>query len=303
MDPRDGIVEFFESTLVKTTVILLGAAAAVAKLFQLALPSSVQIIATILLVLAGIYVLFMVLRTALSGGRKVTAEDVYRYMANRYGVGYRSIEVECIIDEDGSGELKRTVHVEAHSQLAELDTFLVVREEPPPGKTWDLDLVDVRSLTTGRDVSMKLKILKDGKLSGLIAIAPPLDLGEQVVYEMTEKLPLGLFAVNLTKPELEQRKTPYDYVAWTINRPTRNLALMIHIPRDIKPRAFRTEVRRATPAPGIPSAEIQYEEQKRLEKPQLKEPMRGQFALELDVDCPMVGLMYILRWDPLETAS
>jgi hypothetical protein len=234
-----------------------------------------------------------------AGPAPSVAENAYRYSAERYGIGYGWLEVQCTIHPDGSAEVQRKVEVEGHSEISELDTFLLIPEKPPPGEKWDIDFVQVRSLSPGYNVSLIHIPEQEGKLSALIAISPQLGEGQSVIYEMIEKLPPRLYAINFTKEELAKRKSPYDYFGWNINRPTRRLSLRVYFPEDVKPDVYVLEVRYASAAPGIPSESFQYKEQGRLEKPSLVGPEGGRYFLKLDVDYPMIGLVYILRWQPL----
>jgi hypothetical protein len=134
-----------------------------------------------------------------------------------------------------------------------------------------------------------------------MVISPPLIEGQQVRYELVEHLPEGLYGVNLTRAQQRVRKTDYDYFGWTINRPTRKLRLRTYFPERLEPTDYGVEVRYASAAPGIPSVAYQLEEQGRLERPSLDGPDGGRYSLKLDVSYPMIGLVYILRWLPLES--
>jgi len=292
------IVHFLDSGPVKTAIALLGAAAALAKLLDLAAPAVIKPAATVLLVLVGVYAAWLVIRALFSVERRTSAEAVYRYMARRYGVGYRRADIAVEIKDDGSGTYTRVIDLQAFSEIADLDTFLVIGEPSPPGESRIMDLIDVVSLSSGRDVSKKSKVSKDGTLSVLAAFAPQLDPGDSVAYRMSEALPAGLFAVNLTGEQLAQRATPYDYFGFTINRPTRSMSLRVMFPQGMRPLSYRVEVKRASAAPGIPSPEIQVEEQRQLRKEPLRRAPDGRWELTLDVDCPMTGLVYLWRWEP-----
>ena len=82
------------------------------------------------------------------------------------------------------------------------------------------------------------------------------------------------------------------------NRPTRKLVLSIHFPDGLRPKPFDVEVRYASASPGIPSDQIQVKEQTRLQ-PSMEVPAPGRHVLELDVDYPMIGLIYLVWWRPL----
>jgi hypothetical protein len=236
----------------------------------------------------------------ITDARLTDGEGAYRYFAMRYGIGYKQLDVDCTIRLDGSARVRRTVEVEAFSQTKQLDTFLLIPESPPSDREWDIDLLAARSLSPDFSVSIPKVLEQDGKLSAKLEISPQLGEGQQIVYELVEKLPAGLYAVDFTEADLANRKTPIDYFGWTVNRPTRSLNLDVYFPVDTKPDSFGFEVRYASVAPAFPSDNYQREEEKRI-RPTLIGPEGGRYCLRLCVDYPMIGLVYILSWEPLKS--
>lgn len=233
---------------------------------------------------------------------RTQAENAYGYFAMRYGIGYGELGVDCTIRLDGSGQVVRNVKVEAFSQIKELDTFLLIPETSPPDSKWDIDLLAVRSLSPDFNISIANVLEQDGRLSAKLEISPQLGVGQYMVYELTERLPPRLYAVDLTAAELASRETPIDYFGWNVNRPTRSLDLAVYFPEDTKPDSYGFEVRYASVAPAFPSENKQHEEEKRI-RPALIGPEGGRYLLKLHVDYPMIGLIYILSWKPLTTKS
>jgi len=228
------------------------------------------------------------------------AELAFRHYAKRYGISYHLMQVECSIREDGSALVQRRVTLEAYSEVSELDTFLVIPESARPrGKERDIDNVGIRSATPGWEVSPIRAFEESGRLYTEIPISPPLKEGQSITYELTEKLPPGLYAIGLSKKQLATRETPEDYFAWNISRPTRKLTLKVFFPEGVKPTVHGVEVRYASAAAGFPSKRSHYEEKKRLERPFLGDPEGGRYVLKLDVDYPMIGLVYFLNWQPV----
>jgi hypothetical protein len=220
----------------------------------------------------------------------------YEYQANRYGVGYQDFDVHCIIDEDGSATVVRDVQVEAFSTVGELDTFIRIKEEDPFGQSRN---IKKGKITTRSDRNLKLIVIeeKPGMLLADIKIAPSLKKGEKLQYAIEEHLPKGLFAINLDEDELSKRETKYDYFGWHINRPTKSFALKVEFPPNIIPIDYDAEVKYAASA-GNPSNRVQYEEQNNL-KPIIVEHNANRSILRLEVNYPLYGLVYILRWEPV----
>ena len=229
----------------------------------------------------------------------IDAEETYRHLAQRYGMGYNQLEIHCTITPDGSALVQRKMTLEAYSEIGELDAFLLIPEPQSPGEeARKITAIDISSLNPGWNVSLADTFEALGSLYTVIRISPPLSEGQSIAYQLTEMLPSGLYAIGFTKEELAARKTPYDYFGWNINRPTRKLSLRVWFPEAVKPNVYSGEVRYASAAPGFPSERLQHEEQKRLERPSLIGPEGGRYFLKLDVDYPMIGLIYILRWQP-----
>ncbi len=227
-------------------------------------------------------------------------EAMYQYMAQRYGIGHGDLLAEVSLASDGSAQTRQRVRVESFSIVDHLDTFVripeadsssqVVRQPQSP---------TIKSLTEGRRVIVTHQKAKERALSLVMAILPPLQEDEYCIYELVEQLPIGLYAVN--DETLAKRNTPYDYWGWSINRPTRRLSLRVCFPTSINvtPYDYSAEVQYASAAPGLPSQHQQKEEQTRLRNKPVVTTEENQYVLTLDLDYPMIGLVYILKWKPL----
>lgn len=294
----DSVGEFLGSKRGVALIAITTLTSTFVKMIDAALPQLVRPIVIFFLALCVLSISWIIYAKVSGKTRSQDAERAYHYSSERYGVGYRRLEVECTIRPDGSARVQRRVEVEAFSEIRQLDTFLLIPELPPSGEEWNIDPVQVRSLSPEYNVSRRT-FGQQGRLSALIMIAPQLGAGEQFTYELTEQLPAGLYAIDLAEEKLAKRQ-PYDYFGWSINRPTRKLSLKVYFPEEIKP-VYDSEVRYASAAPGIPSESFHLEERKRFAKPNLIGPQGGRYVLTLEVDYPMIGLIYILRWQPLKT--
>lgn len=229
------------------------------------------------------------------------AEQAYNYSATRYGVGYELLEIECFINEDGSATVKRKVTLMSFSEINKLDTYLLIPEKSPSGAPREIASGEIRSLTPKTSINKGELREEFGRLSVEIIISPSLSVGSSASYEMTERLPPRLYAVRSSREEIRSREAQYDYFGWNVNRPTRKLSLRVYFPGfpyPIKPDIYGAEVRYAS-ASGFPANRIQHEEQKNLKGPILTE-QGDRYYLDLEVEYPMIGLVYILRWQPIE---
>lgn len=308
-----------ESKWIRGIAFLVGLIAGIAKVADSIIPTAVQPIVTVCLVITAIYLVAVIAQLFIErtiteqiekkNNKQVSydkhtfvenAEHTYQYISERYGIGYLSLDVQWNIKEDGSALLQRTIDTKAYSTVERLDTYLLVPEGDPVGNERHISHDIIESLDPDPDRNITLIDIKRelNKLSALIAISPPLNPGDTTKFRMKERLSTGLYAVNLSPSEVSQREKPYDYSGWTINRPTKKLSLQVFFPEGMKPKVYGAEVRYAS-ASGFPSEQLQYEEQKRLNKARLLGPEGGRYVLTLDVDYPMIGLIYILRWHPI----
>jgi len=221
-------------------------------------------------------------------------EAAFRFHAMRYGMGHRSLDVCCFIQEDGSAIVRRRAIIEAYAELSQLDTFLVIPEESPPGeKERKLAYKSLRSLTAGRSISLIHTPGEARALSLVMAISPPLNKGETLEYILEEYTHDKVYAVDITMEELLKRASPYDYFGWNVTRPTQRLSLKVIFPDGVRPSEYAVEVRYASAGPSLVSERKQVEEQNRLEQPVL-EREGDSYVVKLNVDYPMTGLVYLL---------
>lgn len=225
--------------------------------------------------------------------------DVYIITADRYGIGYETLEVSCTIKEDGSAIIRRKVKVRAYDRVSEIDNFLLTPEKLPTNG--EITNLNVKSLTNGYTVTSHIKV-EQNRTSAILSFTPPLSEGECLEYEMIEELSKNFYAINFSNEEIEARENPFDYFGWNINRPTRNLSLKVHFPEKSKPNFYRTQVKYASTS-GFPSDRLQYREQAHLKKPILDGPDGDRFILTLKIEYPMIGLIYVLYWQPIAKST
>lgn len=231
----------------------------------------------------------------------VDAEQTYTFTAMRYGMGYANLSVSLSIRDNGSAQVKRTVRVEAYSSLDGLDVSLINPEKTEHNqKQTPIGLETIRSLNANWTIP-KSKIQRQenfGHFWANFSISPQLQYGDVFDFETIENAPAGLYAVSLTHEELSKRKTSFDYFGWSIDRPTRYLSLHVEFPEGMRPYDIKTQVMYAAVG-GIPAKRFQVEEQKRLTYPTI-EKIDKHYYLTMDVAYPMIGLVYIIGWNPLE---
>ena len=286
-----------QSPIVRGLALIIGVLAGLSAIFARIFPdpSLTRLIAYICLAAV---VLFLVI-TLLEKLVRPESEIAYKYSAKRYGIGYGELTVTCTIRGGGSALIERQVTVEAYSRLSSLETSLLIPEPSTTGKKREFTSRPRIETTTDHNVSIAKVIEQERKQFAEITFSPELREDEIGGFKMTENIPPGVYAIDLSKEELEKRKTPYDYFGWNIDRPTRALHLRVYFPDGVKPKIYGSEVRYAPVMQDITTTRLQYEEQKHIMGPSLVGPEGGRYILQLDVGFPMIGLIYIVRWQPI----
>lgn len=301
MDNR--FLTLLESRTAQGVALLITVVAGVVQVIETALPGAVRPIALVVLILFAAYLGGAVVTTLIRRrSRNLTpplspAQVAYDYDADRYGIGYESLDIECLVGVDGGAQVERKVTVAAHSRIETLDTYLVVPERSASGTPFAIDTLKLEALSGDRELTFAPLRDQSGKVTVGINFSPPLLAGETTAYGLRQVVAPGTYAVNLPAAELAQRELP-DYFAWNINRPTRRLVIRIYFPEAAKPTIYGARAQYAS-ASGLPSRTDHHKEQLGGHlKTRMRGPFGGQYVLELTVDQPMVGLIYMLQWTP-----
>ncbi len=301
MDPLD---RFLDSQIFRRLAVVFGVIGGLLKVVDIYFPNINLIpITTLLLGFFCFYIGAILLRSLIYWIRNVNEID-YKYQAKRYGMGYDSFELQCIIDLDGSAKVIREVKTKAYSEISVFDTFIRIQEKDPDGKSRDVELGEIESNDKNRQLT--LRTIKNqpgsGNISAKIDVYPPLKSGDILSYRISDfYLPKGLFGIDLSRQELQKRENPIDYFGWHINRPTRKFTLQIFFPAGRQPVVFRSEVRYAKAAGDI-SDQGPTEEAKNLKPPTLSRS-GDRYVLNLEIEYPLSGLIYMIGWYPVSRNS
>jgi len=330
----DKLNRFLDSPVFRRFALILGFIGTILKFLDTYFSTTITTITTIALIIIGIYLgavilrilsnwiiqkinlkfrefqaslgseLINVLRSEFSNQEKSKLilpfddELDYEYQAKRYGMGYSSFEVQCVIEPDGSAKVIREVTIEAYSELSSLDTFIRIAEKDPDGKSRDVEIGQIETKDKDRQLTLKPITSQQGRTLAKIDIYPPLKSGETLHYIISDfHLPKGLFGINLSREEISKRENPIDYFGWHINRPTRKFVMQIYFPTGGQPVGFRSEVR-YTKAAGDISDQKPIEEEKKLKKPVFSRS-GDRYVLNSQIDYPLSGLIYMVGWNPI----
>lgn len=231
-----------------------------------------------------------------SEDREAQDEQIYQYLAERYGLGYLLHSTKCTIAYDGSAQVIRNVTVEAYSEVSSIDSFIRIPEEGPDGVPTKIAPGNLKSFDYHK-LDWKPVERIAGKFRAKITIEPPLQPGETLKYQILEsKLPTGLYAIDKTQAEIEARENPIDYWGWQITRPTKRLVLEVVFPFGSRPANCEIGVYHAI-SPGV--ADEHYPPKALLDI-QNAEVTINDFddSFYKEFDYPVFNMIYSLRWKP-----
>jgi uncharacterized protein YfkK (UPF0435 family) len=241
-------------------------------------------------------------------------EPAYLYLARRFGLGIQSAQIECSINLDGSASSERTVVIEAYTKIEEIDTFMLFPDADDI--IAKLNIVNFSVLDDkkyfgkykiGTDIlaiKAKTKIEIFNSASRMkIYFSPALEIGDRITYILKEEAIGSVFVLanpyDNDSPSIEETES----FAWPIFQPTKFLKLAIDFPKYHGPNWYVGEARRAS-STGLSYGPIICSELKRLNRPSLAGPDdEGHFRLRFDIEYPMMGLVYLLRWLPSYSKS
>jgi hypothetical protein len=225
-------------------------------------------------------------------------EEAFRYLSTVYGWGYASLDVTGTIDREGGMRIERNLTVQARRKLDRLPQSLHV--EPSGRDAYKSANIAVFSRTEGiRIPERKVHPLNNGWVVDL-SLFPPVEAGRQFSLSLSEELPKGNYQVGVQRTERPKPGEQCDWLNWRIDRPFRRLSMTIVFPRGYQPKNEKVCVY-YQPLPQDPDDGQHHEdEEARAEGHLIKGNMDGQTTLTLNIELPVLGLLYHVRWDPLE---
>lgn len=231
----------------------------------------------------------------------VDDSQVFPIISERYGIGYLSMDIDCVINVDGSATVERRIELIAQSDILFLDTFLLIPTEKDG--SWDIKRINVFSTRPEREITIDSENPEPNVKSTRLVFSPPLRPGEQAGYKLQERLPDSFYTFANSQVELKEIRNPdaffglNDYFGWHINRPTQKFRLRVYFPEGWKTRFVESKVIYAT-ASAFPIPSEQRDENRRLKFDHIR-PEIGRHFIELSVDYPMIGLIYVASWEPV----
>jgi hypothetical protein len=212
---------------------------------------------------------------------EVTSEMAYLFDSQVYGMAYEDLIVHCTICDDGSAVIRR--------EISEISHYMLLPEAPQYGEDF-LELVDVKSLDRFTTLTPQVLELSSGRMSLRVFISPPVNPGDHIKYQVTERTPPGLYAVT----GLEERKVPFDYLAWDIWCPTKRLEMRVFFPEGVRPRDFAHDAWYS-----LGQGRSRHHQEYRRVKAFLQDSQEGvYYTLAAIIPYPVLGLSYVIKWTP-----
>lgn len=227
-------------------------------------------------------------------------EKLYQSLATKYGYANELVEVECLLNPDGSARVERRVTVRAFAKYDEIDTYLMVPEMLNAEGEKTPRILEASLVDNNRTITWKSLDEIKGRTTAILKFFPPLTEGVTSTYSLVERTPPQTFMLEGTDAELDAKaksSDPDEYFGWNINRPTKNLSIKVIFPEGFIPSNPKSQVRFATSS-GFPSVQLQTEEQNRVMVPRLEPTAGGRYRLCIEVQFPLTNLIYVLRWLP-----
>ena len=225
-------------------------------------------------------------------------EEAFRYLSTVYGWGYASLEITGTIDRDGGMHLERIVTVHARRELKRLPQSLHV-EPAEPRDAYKSANISIMPRSEGiRITERKVHPLNGGWVVDF-GLYPPVEAGRLFSFFLSEELPKGNYQVGVQHTAPPEPGEQCDWLNWRIDRPVRRLSMTIVFPRGYQPKNEKVYVY-YQPLPKDPDDGQHHEdEEARAAGHLVKGDMDGQDILTFNIELPVLGLLYQVRWDPL----
>jgi hypothetical protein len=255
-------------------------------------PGAENYILWIATVLSALAISTFVIQFALAVAHRFSEQIGHILLAHRYGFEYKQLDVRGVLKVDGSMELTRYVVLTTRSALTNI-TFYLRAFMPPDGSTGIIDFEKIDP----PDIEMTAKPVENPSVGGATArvdFGPPLVPGDTAIYRTTERFAPGSFAT--TADRLASSRFEHEFLSWSVGRPTRHLLFRVSIPNSLDPVECRHDVWYG----------LEHElgsERHRAEWHRLEgcfsviDPGLNYTVLQLEVDYPIVGLRYVLKWE------
>jgi hypothetical protein len=294
-----------DNIVFRVFVAIVGISAGLLAILNYALPQGLKtalvpviVVGSVCLVIGGLAGV-QALRSILDRSR-VNSKRSYEYLRSRYGWGYEELEVSGTIEGDGSAVITRTITIKANQPQPMIEQTLFTTPAVEAGNPHPNDLA-VNSLTREFEASIgKIKPSGNGGYSAEIYFTPTIAAERTVKFELVQKLGAGFYAIDWSAAELSQHGITRQWFGWVVDRPTQSLHEWVVFPENHPPTGYDLEVNMVPLMQDIKDTRSHRLEAERLKEClQLTRLNESQYRMDLEVESPLIGLVYVMRWNPL----
>jgi hypothetical protein len=243
-------------------------------------------------VLVALVLLSVAIQVAQKWFSHTSDQIAHAIVAKKYGYGYESLQVLAYLEPSSGGmRIHRRVRLNARATQQRVRHYLHSLGESPEGSD-SMEIGGLHKIEPGYiDMTVeKVRELSYGDRMVIeVTFDPPLDAKKVAEYEIHEQFPPSAFAT--TAKEMADRDLQFEYLSWHINKPTKSLLLRVHIPTYLNPKKLDHDVWY-----GGYSRQRHGPEWNRMESCFKEREDNGQISIELDVPFPVLGLLYVLKW-------
>ena len=230
-------------------------------------------------------------------------QKAYFTLARRYGLAYRELRVVQTIGLLGQVELRREITVvTADETLGKISQSLNIQ----PGKDETVEIlkkerVFVTAQTPGFNAVVDDIVPLAGGWFVEVVFTPIVSANSEIQFTLSEILPEGNMKVGWTKAKFAAENIKNQYFGWRIDRPTQHFHAEVRFPRSYEPKGVRALVAYQPLPESIGDARLHEREGATVQSLLQTVRINDLPSLTMDVELPLLGMMYLLRWDPLSS--
>jgi hypothetical protein len=221
----------------------------------------------------------------------ITAE-IKKLEREREPIEYERFYMSAHIAKDGSASISREITLHALGKLTHLGHYLMVPlSRRPPDAATPLSVSVLRSPSPQRRLIYDAAGLEPANRVVSIRIEPPLHEGNRLEYALVERLRAGI-----ALPGTAGRPGEFSQLGLDVNYPTKHLRIEVLLPVQWGTDQVEARVSRGGARITIPELTHQLHEGLSFGHTEHDGQLCSQHILE--VDMPVRGLTYVLRWAP-----
>jgi len=249
--------------------------------------------------LSFIYIFWLIVDISYALGQRWSGTDrirLHQVISRLHGLEYARLELYGKLDTDGSMVFTRTMEAVAHDEgINAIDHYMHTPEALTRlGPTApDIPVPTVEIIQGKHTATATIHRQSKDHLRFIVNFTPQLRVDNPVVYVTKEHYSKQTFAIFCDQlREVPTNVRDREYFAWDITHPTKSFKLEIEFPPNLHPKTFEPEVWRGA------SRVVKDNETMAIWESLKPVPRGDSTSLVLEVDYPLLGLTYVIKWKP-----